>query len=154
MHPSTNPFVTLLSPLTGAASTSPYAPLISTGDRITMRIAGVFPHGVQGTCSSTSASTSASAAEVNLYISNNSLYSNGLKVSQDGKQYVNDNGGIVLAVGCEIEVRVLLIRKGVEEGVFHAVCGVVGDVGGRAGMLKRGVRMGMSEDWELGMVGL
>lgn len=62
----------------------------------------------------------------------------------------------MLSVGGEVEVKVLLIRKGGEAGVFHAVCGVVSAAGGRAGMLKRGVRMEMGRDgdWELGMVGL
>ena len=62
----------------------------------------------------------------------------------------------MLSVGDEVEVKVLLIRKGREAGVFHAVCGVVSAAGGREGMLKRGVRMGTcgDGDWELGMVGL
>jgi len=59
----------------------------------------------------------------------------------------------VLCVGGEVEVKVLLIRRGGEAGVFHAVCGVVSPVGGRVCMLKRGVRMETRGDWELGMVG-
>jgi len=77
-------------------------------------------------------------------------------LTQDGKRYFNANEDKVLSVGGEIEVKVLLIRKGGEAGAFHAVCGVVGAAGGRAGILKRGVRMEMGGDgdWELGMVGL
>ncbi|PUU83914.1 hypothetical protein B9Z19DRAFT_1118642 [Tuber borchii] len=157
MNPPTNPFTTLLSPLTKATSTSPYTPLVSTGDIITMSIIGIFPHGVQGAYSPTNISTSTStAAEVNLYIPNNSLYSTGLMLSQDGRRYVNANGDKVLSVGGEVEVKVLLIRKGGEVGVFHVVCGAVSTAGGRAGTLKREVRMEMGGDgdWELGMVGL
>jgi len=157
MHPLTNPFATILRPLTRATSTSPYTPLVSAGDNVTMSVTGIFPYGVLGTYSpaSTSASTS-TAAELNLYIPNNSLYSSGLTLSQDGKRYANSNEDKVLSVGGEVEVKVLLIREGGEVGLFHAVCGVVSAAGGREGMLKRGVRMETcgDGDWELGMVGL
>ncbi|RPB03313.1 hypothetical protein L873DRAFT_1800894 [Choiromyces venosus 120613-1] len=128
-----DPFTALLHPLVSVGTSAPPAPPLAIGDQVTMRITAVFLYGIQGVYSGTNASIA-----INLYIPASTLSSNGLALSQDGKQYADAKGDEVLAVGGCVEVNVLVIKKGVRGGEFHAVCGVVRRARGRVGMLKRG----------------